>query len=865
MTENKYINPNHPVYISYVWENEEYQGIEDDVEGLCKAMEDNGIFYKRDKKNLCPYRWRIQKAEKEIGQGCAIIIFISEKYIKSLHCMHEWHLIRENGKILERVFPIVLEGTNITNKNKYKEYYNFFVNLKEKLIVQQQEGIVPLTQIESESVRHGFYIEDLQKMYQYLSDNNCRTLPIIQNGNYNVIIKQLITHINQICNINSVIDFNLYDKPLTFGNGEKKFFGREAFVNELYKHFFVEHKNCLNIVASGGMGKTSTAHIYIQKHREKYDNIAFVISNNNIVDDFNNTMISILSDDNTKSDIKIRDHITTRQICDILSNISERTSNLLVIDVNIDNNNLASPSFTEIFMRKWHILFLSRQHIIGTIQKELPSFENDFEGAKGLFNSILSNNWSDEQLKSLFQMVFYHPLLIEQLAAFAKKNEVKYNRLHKEIAESRINNPAMNQYSGYSIWYEGKEINIIPYLAKLFDYSQYNEKEKYVLKHFILWGYDYIPLNVIDALLTRQTTPTVQYTLNELVEKVVLSKTDKGYRMHGLLAECLKKQAIDFDYTDYVNNVKMILKSNQKVISGLYSCILSTPLNVLIDYNDIHIYDDWKFLTELAKLKRTDVELSERTYKAKWLKELYNLPGEEIYQQINNKYKNKISICVYLDWLQQQQDYLYNLPQSELNIKGVAFRMKKVKSYNSGEFYIGETTVTQSLWKAVMEEYKPSALLKDNDNYPVGSVSWYDCWDFIIKLNKITKLKFRLPFVQEWKDAANGGDKGYPFKYGGLDKGKELQEYAWLINNHTGGKHPVAQLKPNSLGLYDMIGNVWEWTYELKNNEVVLLGGCWGNNWEQCWSDNVKYFPEYRLSDVGFRLAISFNLKYLSI
>ena len=53
--EKEYINLNNPVYISYAWANSEHPDIEEDVENICKLLETNHIYYKQDKKNLCPY------------------------------------------------------------------------------------------------------------------------------------------------------------------------------------------------------------------------------------------------------------------------------------------------------------------------------------------------------------------------------------------------------------------------------------------------------------------------------------------------------------------------------------------------------------------------------------------------------------------------------------------------------------------------------------------------------------------------------------------------------------------------------------------------------------------------------------------
>ena len=189
--EKEYINPNNPVYFSYAWANDEHPDLEDDVNVLCKLLEENHIYYKRDKESLCPYRWNIQEAEKEIGEGSAIIVVISERYIKSLHCMNEWHFMRKNGKIETRIFPIVLKDAKILDKKTYKEYYDFFLDRRHSLSDQQDKGIIPLTRVETEAANAKYYIGDLEDMYQYLADYNTSKLSILRKDDYEIIIRQL--------------------------------------------------------------------------------------------------------------------------------------------------------------------------------------------------------------------------------------------------------------------------------------------------------------------------------------------------------------------------------------------------------------------------------------------------------------------------------------------------------------------------------------------------------------------------------------------------------------------------------------------------------------------------------------------------
>lgn len=121
-----------------------------------------------------------------------------------------------------------------------------------------------------------------------------------------------------------------------------------------------------------------------------------------------------------------------------------------------------------------------------------------------------------------------------------------------------------------------------------------------------------------------------------------------------------------------------------------------------------------------------------------------------------------------------------------------------------GSFAIGETEVTQVLWKAVMGS-NPSS--HQGANLPVEQISRDDCSVFISKLNRLTGRNFRLPTEAEWEYAARGGKNSKGYKYAG---GNDIYTVAWYGNNSDGETHPVAQKQPNELGLYDMSGNVWE-------------------------------------------------------
>lgn len=119
------------------------------------------------------------------------------------------------------------------------------------------------------------------------------------------------------------------------------------------------------------------------------------------------------------------------------------------------------------------------------------------------------------------------------------------------------------------------------------------------------------------------------------------------------------------------------------------------------------------------------------------------------------------------------------------------------------DFWMGRFPVTQRQWQAVMGT-NPSFPATARPDAPVDQVSWKDVQAFLIKLNsRQSAWTVRLPTEAEWEYAARAGSKEE--RYGPLD------EIAWYAANNSGTTHPVGQKAPNAFGLYDMLGNVWQW------------------------------------------------------
>lgn len=211
---------------------------------------------------------------------------------------------------------------------------------------------------------------------------------------------------------------------------------------------------------------------------------------------------------------------------------------------------------------------------------------------------------------------------------------------------------------------------------------------------------------------------------------------------------------------------------------------------------------------------------------------------------------------------------------TEINVNGVSFNMVYIEGgkFMMGDrpvalssFYCGETPVTQELWLAVMGN-NPSCYTRHNSALkPVENVSWYDCSEFLERLNLITDIdkQFRLLTEAEWEFSARGGKQTSGFRYSGSNR---LGEVGWN-GSRVRRTRVVKQKKANELGLYDMSGNVEEWCSDLY--EIQQLPGCPTKSMYVCRGGSIHSIPEqcsvaYRSGDSptahigtrGFRLAM---------
>jgi formylglycine-generating enzyme required for sulfatase activity len=184
-------------------------------------------------------------------------------------------------------------------------------------------------------------------------------------------------------------------------------------------------------------------------------------------------------------------------------------------------------------------------------------------------------------------------------------------------------------------------------------------------------------------------------------------------------------------------------------------------------------------------------------------------------------------------------------------------------------FLLAKFPVTQAFYAELMHE-TPSTF--NGKDLPVETVSWKDAVMFCNALSDKEGLTscysftdeeitfdptasgYRLPTEAEWEYACKAGTTA--IRYG------ELDAIAWYKENSGKTTHPVGTKEPNAWGLYDMLGNVWEWCSDIYDETVygsyrILRGGGWYDEERGCLATNRRrsHPTSFKIDDLGFRIA----------
>lgn len=211
---------------------------------------------------------------------------------------------------------------------------------------------------------------------------------------------------------------------------------------------------------------------------------------------------------------------------------------------------------------------------------------------------------------------------------------------------------------------------------------------------------------------------------------------------------------------------------------------------------------------------------------------------------------------------------LVEIPSGKIELRDD--RTKQKWTVEITAFLLAPFPVTQQQYLAVTNE-SPSAF--KGNTLPVETVSWKDAITFCNLLSAKAGLKpcylinsaeditfhikangFRLPTEAEWEYACKAGTTG--IRYG------ELDTIAWYKGNSERTTHDVRTKEPNAWGLYDMLGNVWEWCSDIYDETVygsyrIIRGGGWSDEERGCMATNRRrsHPTSFKIDDLGFRVA----------
>jgi formylglycine-generating enzyme required for sulfatase activity len=215
-------------------------------------------------------------------------------------------------------------------------------------------------------------------------------------------------------------------------------------------------------------------------------------------------------------------------------------------------------------------------------------------------------------------------------------------------------------------------------------------------------------------------------------------------------------------------------------------------------------------------------------------------------------------------------DLMVKIPGGEIILRDD--RIKRRWLVKIKPFLLAMYPVTQDLYFTITQR-SPSYFKGDQN--PVESVSWNDAVSFCNLLSQREGLKecysissdgetvicdweangYRLPTEAEWEYACRAGAS--EVRYGELDK------ISWYNENSGDKTHEVGKKEPNAWGLYDMLGNVWEWCFDVYDESVygsyrVFRGGGWSDSARGCLASNRRRsHPTFGIEDLGFRIARS--------
>ena len=607
-----------------------------------------------------PIEGALTDFEEKIGAANIIVIFYSQDYFESEHCMNEYANIRKYENETRKAATFCVKCGDFKFEDITETLEDCYGIKWAKFKDKNKDTLKPINR---RTVDNGYYLDTnttycIQKLDNYFSktarykEDSLPTLVGLICDKYRELSSKNTPVIQEIP-IVSAPHFTL-----SVPDGLMQ---REDEEGNLFK--LISKNRIVNLVGVGGSGKSSLAYLCLNRHKNDFNEISFVVVNNNIKDD-------IVDQLNKTLKLEFEEDAYTEIITFLQENYQSDKPNLLVLDINeTADKDKTTEYINEIlqdtaYLTGWKILILSRESVDTLNRNKTYNLNDneDFDFLKKLFLDKAGARYKDfGDFEGLFKVIYYNPLLAEQLGWYL--NDYPKTATLDDIKKILYGSLGEQEMQGMSAAQRHDE-NVNSFLKNLIVYDKLEKNEQKLLRHFVLWQSEYIGYDVIADLLKDVFTSEDELikTLSSLSKRSILATNNEetlSYKLHGLLKDSLREQ-IDIDkedYNGYLSNVKRIIK---------YGCYKFVPFvdcigNSLCEYD---LTNDVETLNNVA-LKYYN------SWNADYSEKLYNKAIEKCLNRLssdkdNPEYQNALA-RVYNNLADLQEEHLEEIDSAILN------------------------------------------------------------------------------------------------------------------------------------------------------------------------------------------------------